>query len=77
MDINKNGLILGLDISTKTIGIALFEDTKGKGDLKLLHHVTPKVKPLPKTKLEELFSKAMIFEREFLDMLMLESTELS
>jgi len=59
--------IMGLDVSTKVIGIALFEDLNGKGDLKLLHHVTPKVKPLPKTKMEELFLKVKIFEEEFLN----------
>lgn len=64
---NKNGLILGLDISTKTIGIALFEDDGRKGKLKLLHHVTPKVKPQPESKMEELFEKASIFEHEFLN----------
>lgn len=63
----NNELILGLDVSTKTIGIALFEDDGGKGKLKLLHHVTPKVKPQPKSKMEELFAKASIFEHEFLN----------
>lgn len=59
--------VLGLDVSTKTIGIALFEDLHDKGDLKLLHHVTPKVRPLPKNKMEELFLKVSIFEEEFLN----------
>lgn len=59
--------ILGLDVSTKTIGIALFEDLGDKGDLKLLHHVTPKVKPQPESKMEELFQKVNIFEEEFLN----------
>jgi len=59
-------MILGLDVSTKTIGIALFEDNDGKGDLKVLTHVTPKVKPQPETKLQELFEKATIFEDECL-----------
>jgi len=63
----ESKLILGLDVSTKTIGIALFEDNNGKGDLKLLHHVTPKVKPEPTSKMEELFEKARIFEKEFLN----------
>ena len=63
----KGNYILGLDVSTKTIGIALFEDTGGKGDLKLLHHVTPKVKPNPKDKMQQLFEKARIFEEEFLN----------
>ena len=58
MEKSKNGLILGLDVSTKTIGIALFEDNGENGKLKLLHHVTPKVKPQPESKMEELFLKA-------------------
>lgn len=65
--LNDSKLILGLDVSTKTIGISLFEDKEGVGDLKLLHHVTPKVKPEPNSKLEELFEKARIFEKEFLN----------
>ena len=58
--------LLALDVSTSTIGIALFEDDGTKGDLKLLHHVSPKVKPLPTSKMEELFRKVEIFEEEFL-----------
>jgi len=64
---NESKLVLGLDVSTKTIGIALFEDNNGCGDLKLLHHVTPKVKPEPENKMEELFEKARIFEKDFLN----------
>ena len=64
---SKNDLILGLDVSTKTIGIALFENINSKGKLKLLHHVSPKIKPQPKDKLQELFEKARIFEEEFLN----------
>lgn len=63
----KNNLILGLDVSTKTIGIALFEDLGNSGKLKLLHHVTPNVKPKPKDKLQELFEKAKVFDEEFLN----------
>lgn len=63
----NKGLILGLDVSTKTIGIALFEDNDGKGELKLLTHVTPKIKPKPESKTEELLAKAKIFEEEFLN----------
>ncbi len=63
----KKGLILGLDVSTKTIGIALFEDLGSKGKLKLLHHVTPKIKPKPTNKMQELFEKARVFEDEFLN----------
>lgn len=58
--------ILALDVSTSTIGIALFEDLGDSGKLKLLHHVSPKVKPRPATKMEELFKKVEIFENEFL-----------
>lgn len=58
--------LLALDVSTSTIGIALFEDLGNKGELKLLHHVSPKVKPKPIDKMEELFRKVEIFEKEFL-----------
>lgn len=58
--------ILALDVSTSTIGIALFEDLGDNGKLKLLHHVSPKVKPQPESKMEELFRKVEIFEKEFL-----------
>jgi len=54
------GKILGLDVSTKTIGVALFDEN---GKLWELTHVTPKVKPKPEIKLEELFRKVDIFER--------------
>lgn len=64
--IKGNGFILGLDVSTKTIGIALFEDFGDYGVLRLLHHVTPIVKPKPENKQQELFEKATIFEDEFL-----------
>jgi Holliday junction resolvasome RuvABC endonuclease subunit len=59
-------LILGLDVSTKTIGISLFEDRGDKGKLLFLKHVTPKVKPKPLSKMEELVRKVEIFETEFL-----------
>ena len=63
----ENSFVLGLDVSTKTIGIALFEDNGKSGKLKLLHHVTPKIKPQPKDKMQELFEKARVFEEEFLN----------
>ena len=59
--------ILGLDVSTKTVGIALYEDLGDKGALIVLTHVTPKIKPVPKNKNEELFKKCDIFEEEFLN----------
>jgi hypothetical protein len=58
--------ILSLDVSTSCIGIALFQDMGNNGKLKLLHHVSPKVKPKPENKTEELFKKVEIFEQEFL-----------
>ena len=64
---SKNNLILGLDVSTKTIGIALFEDLGDSGKLKLLHHVTPNIKPKPTNKTQELCEKARVFEQEFLN----------
>jgi len=60
--------VLGLDISTKTIGIALYEDLGIKGKLILLTHVTPKIKPALKNKNEELFRKCDIFDEEFLNL---------
>jgi hypothetical protein len=63
----KKEYILGLDVSTKTIGIALFEDLGKKGKLELLHHITPIVKPKPSNKVEELFKKVSIFEDNFLN----------
>jgi RNase H-fold protein (predicted Holliday junction resolvase) len=54
------GRILGLDVSTKTIGMALFESD---GKLLELTHITPKIKPQPENKLEELFRKVDAFEK--------------
>lgn len=53
------GRILGLDVSTKTIGMALFEED---GKLLELTHITPKIKPIPDNKLELLFKKVDAFE---------------
>ena len=59
--------ILGLDVSTKTIGISLFEDNGDGGKLQMLTHITPKVKPKPKDNIELLIKKAQIFQFEFLE----------
>jgi hypothetical protein len=59
--------ILGLDVSTKTIGISLFEDKGESGNLQMLTHITPKVKPKPKDNIELLIKKAQIFQFEFLE----------
>ena len=53
--------ILGLDISTKTIGFALFDLTGSK--LLELTHFSPKIKPQPEEKLEELMKKADAFKK--------------
>ncbi len=53
--------ILGLDISTKTIGFALFDLTGSK--LLELTHFSPKIKPQPEDKLEELLKKADAFKK--------------
>ncbi len=53
--------ILGLDISTKTIGFALFDMTGSK--LLELTHFSPKIKPQPEEKIEELIKKAEAFKK--------------
>ena len=60
------GVILGLDVSTKTIGVSLFEDKGESGRLLELTHVTPKIKPKPDNSLELLMKKVETFEKEFL-----------
>ena len=62
----QNKLILGLDISTTTTGIAIYEDLGDHGKLVYLNHVSPKIKPRPESKMEELIKKADIFDNEFL-----------
>ena len=57
---NSKKCVLGLDVSTKTIGMCLFEMD---GKLLELTHITPKIKPQPETKLEELFKKVDAFEK--------------
>ena len=52
--------ILGLDISSKTIGVALF-DINGS-DLLELTHFTPKIRPEPEDKIELLIKKSDLFK---------------
>jgi hypothetical protein len=59
--------VLGLDVSTKTIGISLFEDMGDNGKLQLLTHITPKVKPKPQDNIELLIKKAQVFQFDFLE----------
>ena len=51
--------VLGLDISTKTIGWALFDLMSQ--ELLELTHVSPKLKDLPDNKIEELLLKSEVF----------------
>lgn len=53
--------ILGLDISTKTIGWALFDINSSK--LLELTHFSPKIKPQPEDKIEELVKKSDGFKK--------------
>ncbi len=59
-DLKNKPKILGLDISTKVIGFALF-DISGSNLLELTHF-SPKIKPQPEDKIEELLKKADAFK---------------
>jgi hypothetical protein len=54
--------VLGLDVSTKTIGIALFDIHSQQ--LLELTHVSPLPKPKPTNKIEELILKSGIFKQK-------------
>jgi hypothetical protein len=54
--------VLGLDISTKTIGWSLFDIQTQK--LLELTHVSPVIKPKPEDKIEELLAKVDAFEEK-------------
>ena len=56
--------ILGLDISTKVIGVALFEIQSQK--LLELTHFSPVIKPQPEEKIEELILKVNSYCFNFL-----------
>jgi len=57
--------VLGLDISTKTIGWALF-DIQSK-ELLELTHFSPKIKPKPEDKLVEMMAKVDQFKQKMVD----------
>ena len=57
--VKKTSKVLGLDVSTKTIGWALF-DIESK-ELLELTHISPVVKPKENNKIKELFLKSEIF----------------
>jgi RNase H-fold protein (predicted Holliday junction resolvase) len=56
--------VLGLDVSTKTIGWSLFDI--GTGNLLELTHISPVPKPKVENKIEELLLKAIIFREKLL-----------
>jgi RNase H-fold protein (predicted Holliday junction resolvase) len=58
--IKQSPKVLGLDVSTKTIGWALF-DMESK-DLLELTHISPVLKPKEENKMKELFLKTEIFK---------------
>lgn len=60
-DLKTSPKVLGLDISTKTIGWSLF-DIKTRKLLELTHF-SPVVKPQPEDKIEELLGKVDAFEK--------------
>lgn len=68
-ELNDDNYVLGIDVSTKTLGISLFKDLGDKGELISLQHVSPNVKPKPTSKLLELILKADIFEQQYLNKL--------
>jgi RNase H-fold protein (predicted Holliday junction resolvase) len=57
-EIQEEFYLLGLDVSTKTIGVSLFDN---KGQLLELTHISPKAKPVPDSKTEELIKKADLY----------------
>jgi hypothetical protein len=60
--IKNSPKILGLDVSTKTIGWALFD--MSSRDLLELTHISPRPKPIPDNKMEELFTKSTTFRKK-------------
>ena len=64
-NIGKTPKVLGLDISTKTIGWALFDIPKQ--ELLELTHFSPKVKPKREDKIEEMLVKADQFHDKLID----------
>ena len=61
-EITNTPKVLGLDISTKTIGWALFDEDTQK--LLELTHFSPIIKPKPEEKIEELLMKVDAFEEK-------------
>ena len=69
--LNQSPKVLGLDVSTRTIGVALFDiQTK---ELLELTHISPVPKPKVENKIEELILKGRIFRKKLKIMLEWES----
>lgn len=62
--IKNNPKVLGLDVSTKTIGWALFDMMTE--ELLELTHISPVAKPKEDNKMKELFLKAEIFKQKLI-----------
>jgi hypothetical protein len=60
--IKNSPKILGLDVSTKTIGWALFD--LSSRDLLELTHISPRPKPVPDNKMEEMLQKSSLFRKK-------------
>jgi len=60
--VKNNPKVLGLDISTKTIGWALFDIMSG--ELLEMTHISPVPKPKEENKIKELFLKSDIFRQK-------------
>ena len=63
--IKNNPKVLGLDVSTKTIGWALFDMMTE--ELLELTHISPVPKPKEENKIKELFLKAEIFKQKLVE----------
>lgn len=63
--IQNNPKVLGLDVSTKTIGWALFDITTK--ELLELTHVSPQPKPKKDNKMEEMIVKSEIFRSKLIN----------
>jgi hypothetical protein len=60
--IKNSPKILGLDVSTKTIGWALFD--LSSRDLLELTHISPRPKPVSDNKIEEMILKSELFKKK-------------
>lgn len=64
-DLKNTPKVLGLDISTRTIGWALFDIQTQ--ELLELTHFSPVIKPKPEDKIEELLLKVVSFEEKLIN----------